>query len=40
MAWRACWLAHLHLLPDAGHFVHWEKAAEVNALVRDFVEGK
>lgn len=30
--------AQLMLIPNGGHFVHWEKAAEVNAAIRDFMK--
>ena len=30
--------ATLELLPDCGHFIHWEKADEVNRLITKFVE--
>lgn len=29
--------ARLELIPGAGHFVHWEKAAQVNELISDFL---
>ena len=28
----------LHLIPDCGHFVQWEKAGEVNELIQKFVK--
>ncbi len=31
--------ATLELLSDCGHFIHWEKADEVNRLIVKFVEG-
>ena len=30
--------AQLMLIPNGGHFVHWEKAADVNAAIRDFMK--
>jgi pimeloyl-ACP methyl ester carboxylesterase len=30
--------ASLHLIPDCGHFVQWEKANEVNELIRKFIK--
>jgi pimeloyl-ACP methyl ester carboxylesterase len=30
--------AQLHMIPKAGHFVHFEKADTVNALIREFFE--
>jgi pimeloyl-ACP methyl ester carboxylesterase len=30
--------ASLYLIPDCGHFVQWEKANEVNKLIREFVK--
>lgn len=28
----------LEILPEAGHFVHWEKSGEVNDLIFDFID--
>ena len=30
--------SELHLIPSCGHFVQWEKAAEVNELIEDFIK--
>jgi len=30
--------ARLHLLPQAGHFVQWERSREVNSLITDFLK--
>jgi len=30
--------SELHLIPNCGHFVQWEKAAEVNGLIADFLK--
>jgi CheY-like chemotaxis protein len=30
--------ARLHMLPNVGHFVHWEAANEVNRLILNWIK--